>query len=136
MSKTFYLAGKVAGNDAIGELKDFSAELEDRGHTNICPWWEMKGIVKKYLDHIDVNAPLAVEMSRAAFNADIFALFAQDDILGAATEFGVALASAEYDSDKRIYVIGAYAIRQSVFYTHPRVENVNNHSDLRNADWY
>ena len=75
-------------------------------------------------------------MYRAAFNADIFALFAQDDILGAATEFGVALASAEYDSDKRIYVIGAYAIRQSVFYTHPRVENVNNHIDLRNADWY
>jgi hypothetical protein len=136
MSKTFYLAGKVAGNNAIGELKDFSEELEQHGHVNTYPWWKMKGMAKEYLDHIDVNARFALDMVQAVINAEIFVLFAQPDILGAATELGVALASAEYDSDKRIYIIGAYAIRQSVFYTHPRVENVNNHIDLRNADWY
>ena len=134
--KTFYLAGKVQGNDALGKTKDFSEELENRGHTNICPWWEMPGIVKKYLDHIDVNAPFAVSMLNAAFSAEVFILFAHDELLGAATELGAAIISAEYIPDKRIYVAGAYAVRQSVFYTHPNVVNVHTYEDLRTTDWY
>ncbi|HUC95714.1 MAG TPA: hypothetical protein VMR76_02015 [Candidatus Saccharimonadia bacterium] len=136
MVKSFYLAGKVLGNDAIGVLKEFSEELERRGHTNICPWWDMKDVTKPYLEHIKENAPLAVEMLRAATAAEIFALFAHPELLGASTEFGMALASSEVELDKRIYVIGAMATRQSVFYTHPRVENVISHTELRDAEWY
>jgi hypothetical protein len=136
MSKTFYLAGKVQGNDALDKTKNFSTELESRGHTNICRWWEMKGVTKPYLDNLDLNAPLAVEMLNAAFNAEVFILFAQDDILGAAIEFGAGLASVEHVPDKRIYIVGSYAVRKSVFYTHPSAENVNSLQDIRTRDWY
>jgi len=136
MGRTFYLAAKVQNNDAFEEVKNCSLELQDRGHINICKWWEMNGVAKPYLDNIDTNAPLAVKMSKAACAAQVFVLFARDDILGAAKEFGMSLATAEYDPDKRIYVVGAYTARQSIFYTHPRVENINSYTDLRNTDWY
>ncbi|HEY1644795.1 MAG TPA: SDR family NAD(P)-dependent oxidoreductase [Candidatus Saccharimonadales bacterium] len=95
-----------------------------------------KQMQSNYFSAVYMTRALAEEMAYAAYDAEVFTLFAHPDILGAATEFGIALASVNEVLTKKIYVVGAAATRQSVFYTHPRVENVVSEFDLRDADWY
>ena len=135
MSKTFYLAGKVAGNKALQELPALSTELESRGHLNIYPWWQ-QNVKKPYLEYRDHNALLAQAMVKAAYEAEVFMLFASPDLLGASIEYGVALTASEYQLDKRIYVIGALATRQSIFYTPSQVEVIPSVQSIRETDWY
>lgn len=132
--KEIYLAGRLdTGEGTIGE---FAAELEDRGHIVLEKWWEQGRLPKPYLDHADSSAPAAESMIDAAYRSDVFILFPTDDILGAAVEFGAAIASAAYDDEKKVIAVNPFEVRQSVFYAHPAVIAVHSLAQVRQMKFY
>lgn len=134
MAKEVYLAGKLnSGELSIGE---FSDELEQRGHTVLEKWWEPGKLPTPYMDHLDTSAPAAQAMIDAAYESDVLILFPGDTILGAAVEFGAAIASTKNDSDKKIIVVNPFEVRQSVFYAHPAVIAVRGIAQVREMDWF
>jgi hypothetical protein len=127
---SIYLSGRLdTGEATIAEL---ATELEDRGHRILEPWWTMGRLPKPYIANPETSGPAAEAMIRAAHQCDVFILFPTNDILGAAVEFGAALAAGQ----KEIYVIGAGPLRQSVFYAHPRVKNLASLAELRQEAWF
>jgi hypothetical protein len=130
-----YLAGKIdMGEISIG---DFAGELEERGHTVLEKWWEQGRLPKPYMDHPETSAPAAEAMIEAAFESDIMILFPEDNILGAAVEYGAAIASSfEERPRKEIIVVNPYEVRQSVFYAHPSVVAVRGLAEVRQRPWF
>ena len=127
-----YIAGRVAeGKGTIAKLAD---RLETRSHSITYKWWELPQPKKPFLSHRQLSEKLAKEMVEAVKNADIFILFTEDSILGAATEFGIAI--ADTSRDRKIYIIHPPANRQSIFYTYPSVEVLENIEDIKKLEWY
>lgn len=134
MGKDIYLAGKIDNDEVC--IDAFSAELEARGHQVIEKWWEQGRLPTPYMDHIDTSGPAAKAMINAARGSDVCILFPDDRILGAAVEYGAAVASMEYDDDKVVVVVNPWDVRQSVFYAHPDVVAVRGLAEIREMDWY
>lgn len=131
---TFYLAGRLdSGEEGIAS---FAAELEARGHTVLEQWWKLGRLPKPYLAHVDTSAPAAEAMIKAAAESDVYVLFPEDNILGAAVEFGAALQSARTNPAKRIYLVAESSFRQSVFFAHPAVTILESASELRAQPWF
>jgi hypothetical protein len=99
--------------------------------------WFLDGpLPKPCLDNPHSSAPAAEAMIRAAHESDIFILTPTDDILGAAVEFGAAIASTYENPNKQVIVINPWEFRQSVFYAHPAVIAVRGLGQIRQMDWY
>ena len=134
MAKRIYLAGKL--NSGKLSIRDFSDELEDRGHVVLEKWWQEPKLPTPYLDHAQSSATAAEAMIKAAYRSDVTILFPDSKILGAAVEFGAAIASAETNPDKKIVVVNPFETRQSVFYAHPAVLAVHGIYQIREMSWY
>lgn len=134
MSKSIYLAGKLHADEL--QINDFAEELESRGHTVLEKWWLQPKLPTPYLSNKDTSAPAASAMIKAATQSDVTILFPSDAILGAAVEFGVALASADADRQKQIIVVNPLEVRQSVFYAHPAVIAVKGLAEIKGMAWY
>lgn len=127
-----YLAGRVSwGSHVIG---DFGKELEARGHIITCKWWELGRLPQPYLKHPEASKQAAEMMIEAVTESDIFILFAEDDLLGASTEFGFAL--ADTTKPRKILVLLPEDTRQSVFYAYPQVSVVSSIDEIRSEAWY
>jgi hypothetical protein len=129
-----YLAGRLDTGE--GALSDFSEELESRDHRIVEKWFLEGRLPKPYLDHTEITAPAAQAMIKAAFESDVFVLFPTDDILGAATELGAAIASSLIKKQKQVLVVNPWEVRQSVFYAHPAVIAVQGLDQIRQMEWY
>lgn len=128
-----YISGRVGvSQDDISKL---AYQLEERGHQIVMKWWENSPI-KPYLSNVNSNAPLARVMLEASEKCEVFILIGADDILGAAIEYGAALASLEQMPEKKIVAIIPDSIRQSILYTHPGVKLLNDVSELEREVWY
>ena len=132
--KEIYLAGKL--NNADLPIGDFANELEQRGHTVLEKWWQEDKLPTPYLDHIDTSASAAEAMIDAAYKSDVAILFPGENILGAAVEFGAAIASTKEDQEKLVIVVNPFETRQSVFYAHPAVIAVRSIAQVRGMSWY
>ncbi len=134
MEKDIYLAGKLnAGELTIGE---FASELEQRGHTVLEKWWQLDKLPTPYMENLNTSSPAAQAMIDAAYDSDIAVLFPGDNILGAAVEFGAAIASSKTNAEKQIIVVNPYEVRQSVFYAHPAVITVRGIAQVREMNWF
>lgn len=131
---TFYLAGRLDTGE--GQIGEFADELETRGHEVVEKWWEQGRLPKPYLDHPDTSSRAAKAMIDAAYSSDVFVLFPTNDILGAAVEFGAAIASTLNKPTKKVIVVDPYEVRQSVFYAHPAVIAVTGLSQVRQLHCY
>lgn len=126
-----YIAGRVSWGE--GDIAKLADHLESRGHKITLKWWDKK-VKKPFLNNIDHSQVLSDEMVNAVKKSDVLILFAEDTILGAATEFGVAIGD---DSKKReIILIHPPKTRQSVFYTHPSVIVLQNVDAIKKRLWY
>lgn len=134
MGKDIYLAGKV--NSGEFSIIDFSNELEQRGHRVIEKWWEKETLPKPYLDYPETSIPASEAMVNAAYESDVYILFPENNILGAAVELGVAIASVKNNPEKQVLIINPEEVRQSVFYIHPVVVAVNGIKQIRKMEWY
>lgn len=134
MSEKIYLAGKVDSNEI--SIADFSEELEGRGHIVLEKWWEGDALPKPYLSNFASSNPAARKMIEAAYRSSVFILFPEDKILGAAIEFGSAIASTIDNSSKQVFVVNPFDKRQSVFYCHPSVTTVESLLDIRKMKWF
>jgi hypothetical protein len=134
MTEKIYLMGKL--NSAEISISDFASELEERGHEVLEKWWEFPKLPIPYLEHLDTSNPAAQAMADAAYNSSVAILFPDEKILGAAVEFGVAIASANTNTDKKIIVVNPFETRQSVFYAHPAVIAIHGIAKVRLMDWY
>lgn len=131
--KHIYLAGKL--NSDEGSVEAFAEELEAAGHTVMEKWWSKEALPTPYLENRETSSRAAAAMITAAYECDVFVLFARDNILGAAVELGAAIASAASNPEKVVIVNGAEHVRQSVFYAHPAVIAINSLKELRAMDW-
>lgn len=130
-----YLAGKVSKSEI--SISQFADELEDQGHHITLKWWELGQLPKPYLEQIESSRPAAAAMTKAVMDSQVFILFAENNILGAATEFGVALGDSMSNKNQReIIVYSPEDIRQSVFYAHPDVITVRSLAEIRQRPWY
>lgn len=127
-----YLAGRVSWGEDV--ISDFAEELESRGHQITCKWWELGKLPKPYLDNYAISQEAASLMVRSVVESDVTILFAEDNVLGAATEFGVAIGDKSKPRD--VYVVLPEGVRQSVFYSLQNVITVNNIDAIRSNDWY
>ncbi len=134
MAKDIYLAGKLNADElSIGE---FASELEQRGHAVIEKWWQSDKLPIPYMSHLDTSSPAAQAMIDAAYGSDVMILFPGDSILGAAIEFGAAIASRKTNIEKQIIVVNPHEARQSVFYAHPAVVAVQGITHIREMEWF
>ena len=135
MEKTVYLAGKLnAGESAIAA---FAGELENRGHTILEKWFEKGQLPTPYLDNLHSSAPVAAAMIEAAYTADVFILFAENNIFGAAVELGAALGGTANNPGKKLYLLKPTVdFRQSVFYSDSHITVVESLEEIRKADWF
>ncbi len=134
MAKDIYLAGKLnSGELSIGAFAD---ELEGRGHVVLEKWWQQGKLPVPYMDHPITSSQAAEAMIDAAYNSDVAILFPDDRILGAAVEYGAAIASSKVKADKQIIIVNPYEVRQSVFYVHPSVTAVRGISQVRKMVWF
>ena len=133
MSKV-YIAGKIDSSESA--IASFAKALEDRGHSITLKWWELDPIARPYLEHPETSSAAARKMVEAVLKCDVFILFANDAILGAAVEFGVALGECGKRPDREILVICPPDKRQSVFYAHPSVTVIADHAAIRERSWY
>ena len=134
MSKDIYIAGKINSGEA--SIDELATELEGRQHKVIEKWWQKGQLPKLYLDYPDTSAPASIAMINAAYNCDVFILFAEDRVLGAAVELGVAIASTKTNSNKQVIIVNPFDVRQSVFYAHPTVVAIENFQNIRSMEWY
>lgn len=126
-----YIAGRVSQGE--GDIAKLANHLESRDHRITLKWWDKK-VKKPFLNNIDHSQVLSGEMVNAVKKSDVLILFAEDTILGAATEFGIAIGD---DSKKReIIVIHTPETRQSVFYAHPSAIVLQNIDDIKGRPWY
>lgn len=130
--KHIYIAGKSEGDNE--DIRNFAAELEERGHKFTYKWWE-KDIKKPYLDeeNIDNSMAASLEMENGVRMSDVFILVPTPNILGAAVEFGVAIGD---DKDRELLVVVGENTRQSVFYTNPRVICLNSLKEICHRNWF
>lgn len=132
--RTVYIAGKLnAGEDSIASFAD---ELELRNHTVLEKWWTKPELPTPYLENAETSAEAASAMIAAAYESDVFVLFPGNTILGAAVEFGAAIASTRDNPDKLVIVNDPESTRQSVFYAHPAVIAANGLVAIRKMDWF
>ncbi len=127
-----YLAGRVAWGDEV--LPKFAQELEERGHSITRKWWELGRLPKPYLENYESSKEAATLMAKAVADSSITILFAEDNILGAATEFGIAI--GDTSKAREVIVVTPEDVRESVFYAHPAVRIARSLDDVRNFDWY
>ncbi|MBI3494863.1 hypothetical protein HY004_02680 [Candidatus Saccharibacteria bacterium] len=126
-----YIAGRVSWGE--GDVANLADQLEARGHIITLKWWNKK-VKKPFLNNVDHSQVLSDEMVNAVKKSDVLILFAEDTILGAATEFGIAIGD---DTKKReIILIHPPETRQSVFYTHPSVIVLENVDAIKKRPWY
>ncbi|MEK7621019.1 MAG: hypothetical protein AAB395_01570 [Patescibacteria group bacterium] len=126
-----YIAGRVSQGE--GDIAKLADQLEARGHEITLKWWDKK-VKKPFLNNVDHSQVLSDEMVNAVKKSDVLILFAEDTILGAATEFGIAIGD---DSKKReIILIHPPETRQSVFYTHSSVVVLENVDAIKKRPWY
>lgn len=133
-SKEVYVAGKIDASET--SIEDFAHELEIRGHIVLEKWWKMGRLPKPYMDYPETSSPAAAAMVDAAYNSDVFILFPDAKILGAAVELGAAIASTKVNLDKQIVIVDPFETRQSVFYVHPVVVAVRGLEQVRQMGWY
>jgi hypothetical protein len=134
MAEKIYLMGKL--NSAEISISDFASELEERGHEVLAKWWEFPKLPTPYLDYPDTSSHAAKIMADAAYNCSVGILFPDEKILGAAVEFGSAIASTSINPEKKIIVVNPFETRQSIFYTHPAVIAIRGIARVRSMDWY
>ena len=134
-SLEIYLMGKINCGEML--IDEFAKELEERGHFIREKWWEYEKLPTPYLDNMATSALASEAMIRAAVNCDVGILFPTDTILGAAVEFGAALASKKLiKPEKQIIVVNPFEVRQSVFYADPAVIAVRGLDQVRRMQWY
>lgn len=126
-----YIAGRVSWGE--GEISKLADTLEVRNHRITLKWWQEK-VKKPFLKNIEHSQNIAQKMEKAIKKSDVLILFAEDSILGAATEFGIAL--GDVSKKREIIVIHPPETRQSVFYTHPSVLVLQNVDDIKERPWY
>lgn len=134
--KTVYLAGKVGSGEST--IESFADDLEGRGHTVLCKWWEMTPPVKPYLEDVPRNGELARQMIESAIASNVFILFPDDRAMGSVGELCAAIAATEiHDTKKLIIVVNPFLLaRQTIFYAHPCVTTTNGVDDIREMPWY
>ncbi|MDP4038624.1 MAG: hypothetical protein Q8P54_01485 [bacterium] len=109
-----YVAGKLGV--AERSLKELMQLLISQGHEFVYDWTIDTSPQKPYLDYPDINRVAAEKMLKAANECDAFILLANDNLLGALIECGIALGSTIQKSQKKVYLVGK-DFRQSIFYT-------------------
>lgn len=129
-----YLAGKLASDELT--IGDFAHELEDRGHQVLAKWWEFDELPTPYLDFPETSSVAARAMIDAAYGSDVTILFPSERILGAAVEFGAAIASTKTNPNKIVVVVNPFETRQSVFYAHESVVAVRGIERVRAMEWF
>jgi hypothetical protein len=130
-----YIMGKLSSGEV--SIDEFAQELEERGHFIREKWWQCDKLPVPYLDNPATSAMASVAMLNAAISCDVGILFPTDTILGAAVEFGAAIASKKIiKPEKQIIVVNPFEIRQSVFYTDPAVIAVHGLEQVRRMEWY
>lgn len=134
MAKKIYLAGKLNAGEL--SIEKFASELEKRKHTVLEKWWQLGKLPTPYMENFDTSSLAAQAMIDAAYDSDITILFPGKNILGAAVEFGAAIASSRENAEKQIIVVNPYETRQSVFYTHPAVIAVRGITQVREMNWF
>lgn len=102
----------------------------------LAKWWEFGELPTPYLDFLDTSTPATRLMIDAAHDSDVTLLFPSDRILGAAVEFGAAIASTKVNSDKLVVVVNPFETRQSIFYAHESVIAVSGINQVREMDWF
>jgi hypothetical protein len=113
MNLSCYVAGRVA--DPV--VRAVLGAVKSAGLTITHDWTADGALPKPYVDHAEVNGPHAQAMIDGASRADLFVLCWDAGMLGAAVEWGAALASGA-----TCVIIGLPAGgRQSVFAAHPQV---------------
>lgn len=131
---TVYIAGKLASDEPI--ISNFASELEAKGHVVLAQWWAYSTLPTPYLEFIESSSVTARKLLDAAYSSDVTILFPSEDILGAAVEFGAAIASCKSNPNKLIVVVDPFHTRQSVFYAHESVTRVKNLDEVRKMDWF
>jgi hypothetical protein len=129
-----YIAGKLNSDEM--PIDEFANELEKRGHVVLEKWWLAENLPTPYMDNLETSSVAAKAMIDAAYDCDVAILFPGDTILGAAIEFGAAVASSKNNPKKQVIVIDPHNARQSVFYAHPAVTALKNIAQVRRLDWY
>lgn len=130
-----YLAGKVNGGEEI--ISDFAEELEKRNHEITMKWWELPPLSKPYLDYQQESQIAADSMEQAVRDAtDAVILFPADNLLGAMTEYGIAIGDRPRNPQREIIVVNPFEVRQSVFYASSAVIAVRGLADIRLRPWY
>ncbi len=132
--REIYLAGKISSDENL--TRTFSDELELRGHMVLQKWWESDRLLTPYLDNMDTTGPAARAMIDAAYESDVTILFPSERIIGAAVEFGAAIASTKTNPDKLVIAVNPFDTRQSVFYGHESVITVSGIDQVRKMDWF
>ena len=132
--KSIYIAGKL--NEGELSIVELAKELEHNGHKIIEKWWTKSKLPTPYMDNYNSSSVAANRMINGAYNCDIFILFTGNNILGAAVELGVAIASTIINPDKSVIIIDQGSSRQSVFYAHHNVTYIDSIDNLKIMDWY
>lgn len=131
---TVYLAGKLASDERV--ISNFASELEAKGHVVLAQWWSYSPLPTPYLEFLESSSVAAHMLFDAAYNSDITILFPSENILGAAVEFGAAIASCKVRPNKLIVVVDPFHTRQSVFYAHESVTRVKDLDEVKKMDWF
>lgn len=127
-----YIAGRVSWGE--GDIAKLANELETRGHLITFKWWELPKPNKPFLSYKKESQVIAEKMITAVKKSDVLILFTEDNILGAATEFGIALGDAAKKHE--IILIHPPETRQSVFYTHSSVVVLEDVDAIKKRPWY
>lgn len=127
-----YIAGRVGRGE--GDISELAEDLEGKGHEITLKWWELAKLKKPFLVHRDQSQVVAINMVKAVKKSDVLILFAEDNILGAATELGIVI--GDTTRKREIIIIHPTDTRQSVFYTHPFVTILQNVDDIKKRPWY
>jgi hypothetical protein len=117
-----YVGGAVADIERVRALID---AIESAGHQILCNWTRLP-YREPYLEHKEINRPLAQAMVDAASTCDVFVLADHPALRGGLMECGMALPHA-----RRVIVINME--RSSIFFTLENVESVARDDDVIKA---
>lgn len=134
MPKEIYLAGKANSDNNL--IPNFAQELEARGHVITLAWWKLEGILKPYVENLEISDPASQKMIDAIRNSNVFILIQSEDILGALIELGIAIGDKQDHANKDIILVLPERGRQSVFFGNKAVSVVKNLDEIRNKEWY
>lgn len=132
--KKIYLAGKIDADEYT--INRFAEDLEARGHRIAYKWWQQPSLKKPYLEYPETSGAAALKMEKAVRASDVLILLAQDQLLGAMTEFGIGLGDQSKPREIIVVLSEEKEVRQSVFYALPTVVIAQGLRGIRERSWY